>query len=101
MSPQAGFDPPSAEVQTSTECEFDTFTLQATMAGLAFRLHCNKSIGCLLSIHKHAENSPDNWSYLKWSYFSRLGLERGSTALEALEIITKLLEEHGQVFLEL
>ena len=31
--PQAGFDPPSAEVQTSTECEFDTFTLQATTAG--------------------------------------------------------------------
>ena len=29
-----GFDPPSAEVQTSTECEFDAFTLQATMAGL-------------------------------------------------------------------
>ena len=31
--PQAGFDPPSAEVQTSTECEFDAFTLQATTAG--------------------------------------------------------------------
>ena len=32
--PQAGFNPPSAEVQSSTECEFDTFTLQATTAGL-------------------------------------------------------------------
>ena len=31
--PRAGFDPPSAEVQTSTEYEFDAFTLQATMAG--------------------------------------------------------------------
>ena len=30
---QAGFDPPSAESQTSTECKFDTFTLQATTAG--------------------------------------------------------------------
>ena len=29
-----GFDPPSAEVQTSTECKFGTFTLQATTAGL-------------------------------------------------------------------
>ena len=29
-----GFDPPSAEVQTSTECECDAFTLQATTAGL-------------------------------------------------------------------
>ena len=33
--PQAVFDPPSAEVQTSTECEFDAFTLQATTAGRA------------------------------------------------------------------
>ena len=32
--PRGGFDPPSAEVQTSTECEFDAFTLQATTAGL-------------------------------------------------------------------
>ena len=32
--PQAGFDLPSAEVQTSTECKFDAFTLQATTAGL-------------------------------------------------------------------
>ena len=29
-----GFNPPSAEVQTSTECEFDAFILQATMARL-------------------------------------------------------------------
>ena len=32
--PQAGFNPPSAEMQTSTECEFDAITLQATTAGL-------------------------------------------------------------------
>ena len=32
--PQAGFDPLSAEVQTSTECEFDAITIQATTAGL-------------------------------------------------------------------
>ena len=31
--PQAGFDPPSAEVQTLTEGKFDAFTLQATTAG--------------------------------------------------------------------
>ena len=36
--PQAGFDPLSAEVQTSTECEFDAFTLQATTAGRVFFL---------------------------------------------------------------
>ncbi len=28
--------------------------------------------------------------------YVRLGLERGSTALEALQVITKLLEQHGQ-----
>ena len=32
--PRVGFNPLSAEVQTSTECEFDAFTLQATTAGL-------------------------------------------------------------------
>ena len=32
--PRAGFDPPSAVVQTSNECEFDAFTLQDTTAGL-------------------------------------------------------------------
>ena len=40
---QTGFDPPSAEVQTATECEFDTFTLQATTAGL-FACYYNKIV---------------------------------------------------------
>lgn len=35
-------------------------------------------------------NSGNFWKFL------RLGLERGSTAKEALDVITKLLEEHGQ-----
>jgi hypothetical protein len=30
-------------------------------------------------------------------YFCRLGLERGSTAAEALQVITTLLEKYGQV----
>ena len=32
-----------------------------------------------------------------WIYFCRLGLERGSTAAEALQVITTLLEKYGQV----
>lgn len=31
-----------------------------------------------------------------WFPYSRLGLERGSTAKEALDVIVALLEEHGQ-----
>ena len=40
--PQAGVDPPSAEVQTSTEWEFDAFTLQVTTAGLPGQIITNK-----------------------------------------------------------
>ena len=47
-----GLDPPIAEVQTSTECKFNAFTLQATMAGLNVSLKtytlflhlCNKLV---------------------------------------------------------
>ena len=42
--PQAGFDPPSAEVQTPTECKFDAFTLQATMAGFLLKLIDTKTV---------------------------------------------------------
>lgn len=31
-----------------------------------------------------------------WFSYSRLGLERGTTAKEALDVIVALLEEHGQ-----
>ena len=34
---------------------------------------------------------------LNLNFVYRLGLERGSTAAEALQVITTLLEKHGQV----
>ena len=43
---KTGFDPPSAEVQNSNECEFDAFTLQVTTAGQVATLLSSKIVLC-------------------------------------------------------
>ena len=56
-----GFDPPSAEVQTSTECEFDAYTLQATTAGCKTPLKYPKTESKDTKAYKMIHKSGQKW----------------------------------------
>ena len=67
-----GFNPPSAEVQTSTECEFDAFILQATMAG--------RQLARLLNVKIPILPYPVG---LQYSVYGKLWAQVGSLILNA------------------
>ena len=69
-----GFDPPSAEVQTSTKCKFDALTLQATRAGLYFNMFpINISFNVYTSTFIYHTDSLPNTS-IYWHVFNLLNV---------------------------